>query len=106
MRTPSESPAPPLQPHASQLVLRMFKLQLSMVAWDRRTTEEAIRDVGAALQGAGHQADGPVLQQAKLHFNMLQVGGGWGKGTGADRPLAQALDKVPAPALLSRASLL
>jgi len=67
---------PPFSPTPLQLVLRMLELQLCMVTWDRPGAEAVIAAVGAALQQDGsaqQQHDTPVMQQLKLHFNILQV---------------------------------
>jgi hypothetical protein len=82
-------PSPPLPP---QLVLLMFQMQLAMVAWDRPSTDGVIQAIGAALAArGGEDADGPLVQQVKLHFNVLQV---WGGGAGGEPPSSSQKDSA------------
>ncbi|GBF89516.1 hypothetical protein Rsub_02088 [Raphidocelis subcapitata] len=61
-----------------ELVLRVFQLQLAMVSWDCAAVDAAAHAVTAALGGGGGGGgdappDSPLIQQLKLHFNVLQI---------------------------------
>ena len=98
-RARNNLPAPtpyPKTPPPLQLVLLVFQLQLAMVASERDAVDAAARAVSAALEGGGGGGDAappdsPLVQQLKLHFNVLQVGAGacglvWCKRIGVAAP--------------------